>query len=294
MAEISGYWGGTTVGDATSAPYDDAEFADILRILLLADPETDAVIAGYLNDLSITGASSPVNYNTGAALVNGWWYKNTTSTTIAVSTPAVSTRQDYLILSKDAGAQTVRVKDLQGVEGGGLPTLTQNATSWEVALYSLTITTAGVITLTDLRRYATSPLAGVYREASLAANDSSHTSGAWNSLGAGVSFELTAGTWLVSGQVDFAFDATSPNNVREARIYNTTSSSAVTTSPWRLDGIALGGRQQISLAPTPITITARNVLELQFWAGDTDDVVYGTTYTGTRMFALRLSTLPSN
>ena len=162
MAEISQPWDGTAVGDATRAPYSADEWDDMFEALFNsgATPhENFGVCAGYLNELEVTGAVTPVTVDTGAALVHGKWYLNDSALTIAVPVPAGATRYDYVALRSiwppAAGAQTIRAVLIQGVEGAGVPPpLTQNdGVQWEIPLAILSTTIGGVITVVDDRHW---------------------------------------------------------------------------------------------------------------------------------------------
>lgn len=149
MTEQSWPWGGIVTGDASLAPYDDDEWSDIWRKMFTKDRATMGVFTNYANKLVTTGAGSPVTVDTGAALVDGKFYENTAALTVAIPTPAVSTRIDRIVLRKDFAAQTVRVTRIAGAEGGGAPAITQNdGVTWDIKLYQVSITTGGAITLT--------------------------------------------------------------------------------------------------------------------------------------------------
>lgn len=153
MTEKSYFWGGIATGDATLAPYDDDEFSDFIRVLF-QDNTDEGVIQDRLNDLSCSGGTTPVVMSTGYALVDGKLYYNDAAKNITISTPVVSTRKDLIVLRKSWASQTVRVEVVQGVEGGGYPSLTQtDGVTWEIPLYAVDITTGGNITLTDSRHY---------------------------------------------------------------------------------------------------------------------------------------------
>lgn len=160
MTETSRPWGGTTVGDATLAPYTADAWTDMWRKLFLTDRTTQGVIKGYGNELAVTGSASPVAVNTGAAVVDGNFYENDASLNVAIPTPAGSTRIDRIVLRKGFSAQTVRITRIAGVEGGGAPAVVQiDGTTWDVPLYQVSITTGGVITLTNERTFGLTPLA---------------------------------------------------------------------------------------------------------------------------------------
>lgn len=159
MTERSLYWGGTTIGDASLAPYDNDEFSDILRKLFIADRTIHGVVMGYLNELAVTGTATPVSVGTGAAFLDGNFYEADAAVTVAIPTPAASTRIDRIVLRKDFAGQTIRVTRIAGVEGGSAPALTQSdGVTWDISLATVSITTGGVITVTDTRVALTIPL----------------------------------------------------------------------------------------------------------------------------------------
>jgi hypothetical protein len=110
------------------------------------------VLTNQLNELAVTGVATPVSVATGRAMVHGAWYQSDAVVTVAVPTPAVSTRVDLIVLQKDWITQTVRIARHAGTEGAGAPALTQNDTVlWEIPLAEASITTGGTITVTDTR-----------------------------------------------------------------------------------------------------------------------------------------------
>jgi hypothetical protein len=158
MAESSLPWAGAATGDC--GPYSDDQWSDTWRKLFLLDRTTQGVLLGYGNTLAVTGATSPVAVNTGAALVDGKFYENTASVNVAIPTPAGATRIDRIVLRKDFAGQTVRITRIAGTEGAGAPAITQtDGTTWDIPLAQASITTGGIITVTDERSFASTPLA---------------------------------------------------------------------------------------------------------------------------------------
>lgn len=158
MAQTSRFWDGTVTGDATTAPYDAAtEFAKALGSAAGAfgvPTNFGGVCRGELNQLAVTGATSPIAIASGRAIVYGTWYENDAAVSQAIATPAVSSRIDVIVLRKSWVAQTVRIAVVTGVEGGGAPALTQTAgVTWDIPLTGLFITTGGAITLLDARQF---------------------------------------------------------------------------------------------------------------------------------------------
>lgn len=156
MTERSRFWGGTSTGDATVAPYDaETEFAQVLMSIAGArgvPTDLSMVFRDDSNELAVTGGASPVAVATGRALVYGTWYENDAALNVAIPTPAASTRIDRIVARKSWAAQTVRITRIAGTEGAGVPAMTQVVgTTWDMPLYQVSITTGGVITLTDER-----------------------------------------------------------------------------------------------------------------------------------------------
>ena len=151
MTEISTPWGGIITGDA--GPYSDDDWSDIWRKLRQNDRTVQGVLDTYLNELEVAGAASPIQIDTGAGIVDGKFYENTVAVTVNIPTPSVSTRIDRIVLRKSWSAQTVRITRIAGAEGGAAPAITQvDGTTWDISLAQVSITTGGVITITDERQ----------------------------------------------------------------------------------------------------------------------------------------------
>jgi hypothetical protein len=125
------------------------------------DLTAEGVSKGVLNELAVTGVGSPLAVNTGSAICYGL-YVNTASVNLAVSTPSLGTTGGRVILQTNWGGTggasleaRTRLKILINSDGvAAIPALTQAfGTTWEISLYTFTITTGGVITLTDDRTY---------------------------------------------------------------------------------------------------------------------------------------------
>lgn len=136
----------------------------------------DGVIRGYGSELAValSGGGPSVTVASGGANVAGHpFVQYTTSTTFSISRPVTSTRIDRVIirLYPEGSATTPGKADpaiLAGVEGSAATALTQSATVHEISLASVTIPTAGAVTLTDERTWATEtpPAAGETRSTS--------------------------------------------------------------------------------------------------------------------------------
>lgn len=153
MAESSLFWTTDGTGDGASS-YTADDMRAFFSRMFQRDTTSEGVIAGWANELAVSGTSSPVSVATGAGMVAGIPYENTSTVTVTVPTPSTSTRIDRIVLRADYSAQTVRIVRSAGVEGGSAPSLTQSAgVTWEVSLAQVAITTGGVITVTDEREF---------------------------------------------------------------------------------------------------------------------------------------------
>lgn len=156
MAQKSFPWTNNATGDGTSGGYTALEWGEIWRQAFLGGNEaSQGVCKGVANELAVTGTSSPLSVNTGAAFVYGKFYQNTASVNLTVTTPVVGTTGGHVILQLDWTAQTVRIVATRNTDGvNSTPSLTQStSTQWEIRLATFTITTGGVITVTDARAY---------------------------------------------------------------------------------------------------------------------------------------------
>lgn len=156
MTERSRFWTTNNTGDGPSIGYSTSDWEKILRHQFNGGDEANGgILFGIGNALAVSGASSPLAVNTGAAMVYGHYYENDASLNLAVTTPVVGTTGGRVILRVNWAAQTVRALVNRNTDGlSAIPALTQSAgTTWEISLATFTITTGGVITLTDTRKY---------------------------------------------------------------------------------------------------------------------------------------------
>jgi hypothetical protein len=157
VAEISGPWDGTDTGDAVgTAPYDLK--TDLAEVLITNGPAAkNASLSGVSaedNQLAATSGVNEVTIDTGKAMVYGTRYNNTAPVDWTIPTPSGSTRVDTIVLRKEWNGQLVRQQRVVGTEGAGAPAIVQTAgDTWEFPLYDVSITTGGVITLTDRREF---------------------------------------------------------------------------------------------------------------------------------------------
>lgn len=160
MAERSQFWTTSTTGDGTTT-ISEAQtiewFRDITAPFASAGPHTsEGVYFGLLGELAVTGAATPVSVAAGGATAEGYYYKSDAAVAVAIPTPAAATRIDRIVLrASHSTTRTVRVTRIAGVEAAGVPpALVQIAgTTWDIPLANVSITTLGVITVTDARTF---------------------------------------------------------------------------------------------------------------------------------------------
>lgn len=153
MTEKSMLWGAPTSGDGASA-YTEDETTRLFRAVFGA-AQKGGVIYGYDNDLAVSGTSSPVVVATGAAFVYGYFYWNTANVNVAIPTPVIGTTKHKVILRATWASKTVRIALISGLDGSPIgPSLTETpGVTYEIVLADISITTGGVITVTDQRGF---------------------------------------------------------------------------------------------------------------------------------------------
>jgi hypothetical protein len=160
MTEKSYYWDGTAVGDASLAPYNELVYHENWY-KLFSRKNNGGVIDDYLNELAVTGVSGGIQVATGAAICDGWFYENDNALTVEIPTPTTNPRIDTISIRMDFAAQTVRANRIAGTEAASptAPAITQNhGAVWDIELAYVSITTGGVITVTDRRLVCNTPL----------------------------------------------------------------------------------------------------------------------------------------
>ncbi len=154
MGEFSLFWPTGTTGDGTST-YTDSQLFAWLRRTFNSDMAADrGPLTGYNGELAVTAGTGKVTVATGAAYVYGIPYELDAALDVTIPTPTANTRVDRIVLRADWTAKMVRVTRIAGTEGAGAPAITQNPGSvYEVKLAQVSVTTGGVITVTDERQF---------------------------------------------------------------------------------------------------------------------------------------------
>ena len=148
-----------TVLPVGGVPYTAEEFDDLFEALSTRHKSGEqGPIKGLLNELAVTGTSSPLSVATGWAFVKGKLYKSTAAESVAIPTPTTHPRIDRVVLRLDFQTNPITcvVARLAGTEAASptAPALTQtDGTLWEISLARAQITTTGAVTVTDEREF---------------------------------------------------------------------------------------------------------------------------------------------
>jgi len=156
MTEDSLFWATNGTGDGDAGGYTSADYFNAFRSLFTGSTVNSGGVApDFLDKLAVSGTSSPLSVASGAALVYGVPYYNSTAVNVTVPSPVSQNRIDRIVLRADWTAQTVRVTRIGGTEGAGsAPAMTQSAGSvWDIPLATITVTPGGSITVTDGREF---------------------------------------------------------------------------------------------------------------------------------------------
>jgi hypothetical protein len=150
MVETSYFWGGTTIGD--HGTYTDDNFSDFITNIFLKDRTLEGVlpfVGAFLVPTNPSGVT--IRIAAGSALVDGKLYTSSANVDHTVAAPGAGFNYYSVVLTKDFAAQTVR-QTLLGPSTVGYPTVTQtDGTKWEIYLAKISVSSAGVIVVTDSR-----------------------------------------------------------------------------------------------------------------------------------------------
>lgn len=184
MAERSLFWTSNGTGDGIALAA--SQFSEWLRASFTNDKyATEGVVAGVGGQFAVTGTSSPLTIGTGVAYVNGYYYQSTSTGSAVIPTPTTGTTGHRIVIRASTTAQTVRL-DLKSSNDGtsSPPAVQQDSQVWEVSVATISITTAGVITITDARDYCHISPALLYRRLGNSSTDFSTAGGSSYNPGA--------------------------------------------------------------------------------------------------------------
>lgn len=135
----------TGTGDG-AASYTQQQANNFFRYFDVGDPASEGVCRRVLNELEVSGTTSPLSVATGAAVCYGRFWSDAAEQ-LAVTTPSVGDTGGRVVLRADWSANQIRLAVKLNTDGDDtIPSLTQNAgTTWEIGLASFVIDTSGNI-----------------------------------------------------------------------------------------------------------------------------------------------------
>lgn len=281
MAQDSAFWDGSSTGhaastDVWSAPYSSLEYSDIYSKLLGSNVAKGFVIPGYNNNLAIT-ANSPAAMNvlaaTGGLFIRGKIYENTAQQTLTIgAADATNPRIDRIVARITFASQTVELAVLAGTPAAtpALPSLTQNATTYEISLaYVWVAALAASIAATEVhdeRLFATNleALLSTALQTNLLTNSEFM---AFSRLATGGSFAGASagapdGGWTIVGTVTTWASLTKPAQMSRGRAVKITA------------GAGTSGMQQIVRVRASTVYAIKGLIQVT--AGDVGSVVVTT------------------
>jgi hypothetical protein len=115
----------------------------------------EGVVYGVGDGYEVSGVATPLTVGSGRVQNRGFSLWDVSSRTIAVVTPSIGTTGGRVIIRADYSGATVRTAVKLSADGvAASPALTQvENTTWEISLATFTVTTGGVIALTDDRTF---------------------------------------------------------------------------------------------------------------------------------------------
>lgn len=167
MTEKSWPWSTVAaLGDGASELGESDSRAMLALYFGIQDPTSEGVSKGVLNELEVTGTASPLQVDTGAGICYGLYF-NDAAVNVTVPTPSLGTTGGRIVLQTNwagtGGASLearTRIALKSSADGNpSIPALTQSVgTTWEISLATFTITTGGVIAVTDDRTFRMSTM----------------------------------------------------------------------------------------------------------------------------------------
>lgn len=108
----------------------------------------DGLIPNITDNLkSSVDSGLDISVSAGGAIVNGTFVKSDSTTSLSITQGGASTRIDLVVIERDYLNRVSTIKIVEGVAGGGVPSLTQNDGGvWQYQLSKLTIP-AGTLSL---------------------------------------------------------------------------------------------------------------------------------------------------
>lgn len=136
--------------DDDTYKYTATEFVKLYKAMT-----ANGVVKGEAEEMAVELNGLTASVKTGSAFVQGRYGEITTAKNLTLTTSGVA-RIDRIVLKVDIPNRTFSVEVKQG--GAAAPTLTQNATVWEISLAKINVPASGVsTTMVDERTFFYKP-----------------------------------------------------------------------------------------------------------------------------------------
>jgi hypothetical protein len=160
MAETSGYWSTSAAGTGHQVTNYTQAIEATANAVLAACSGFQGVAPGYLNALACAAAgANTVSVNTGGGVVDGHWYNNSASVNVTVPSAVGggNTRIDRIVLRCTWASYETVITRIAGTDAASptAPAITQTSgTTYDIQLCQALVDTAGTVTVTDERVWA--------------------------------------------------------------------------------------------------------------------------------------------
>lgn len=143
MAETYGFFDST---DGDERIYTSDDFNNIFESLF-----GDGFV-GDANSLRSVRSGFRITVKPGCAFINGHWYRNDTDKTLTASAPSSGVRYDRVVIQLSHNRNIISLVLRQGTSTDP-PALNDNAEFKELAVCSLLVTTSGIQSVNDERKF---------------------------------------------------------------------------------------------------------------------------------------------
>ena len=292
MTQTSLFWNGTSTGDADTwtrdggyhMAYDgESPWVDLFMRTLLNGTGNRGVLDGWLNELAVTGVATPVQVDTGAGIIHGLFYENDAALNVAVPSPVSDTRIDRIVVRRDWEAQTARVTRLVGLEGGVAPAITQSVDSgiYDIPLAQLSVTTGGVIAVTDEREFCT--FCTMVGDGSINTGQIANEAVGWDQRTQAVKSIFYGGSDLLALAGDFSYGS---GLLLTGAVTATWGSAAASMEGWRCAGTGIGNKRSFYVAfkPPADFVPGTTIYPYLWWIDDANGAAGFTFFTAWQAF----------
>lgn len=137
-------------GGGDHGPYTDTEWAQMQSDMFVHDPSVQGIFPAGTMFAVTNPAGLTIRTAAGSALVNGRFVRNTADIDKTVVAPGVGTNYYAIVIRVTYATQTPSVEIL-GPSTVSTPVPTQDTSMWELEIAAVSVTSGGVVSITDKR-----------------------------------------------------------------------------------------------------------------------------------------------